>query len=119
MRQDFTTFINNPPNMYRPYDSLGKLVWSEGGYAAGNPLSILLQKYTGITDRLTSNAVLSYNLFPFLILKASLGYNYIDFGETSIFPIKAQDPEYNPHGSASFGNNYSRTWIILKGCSCF
>jgi len=112
MRQDFTAFINNPPNMYRPYDSLGNLVWSEGGYGAGNPLSILLQKYTGITDRLTANAVLSYNLFPFLMIKTSLGYNYIDFDETSIFPIKAQDPEYNPNGSASFGNNYSRTWII-------
>jgi TonB-dependent starch-binding outer membrane protein SusC len=111
-RQDFTTFINNPPNMYSPYNSSGKLVWSEGGYAAGNPLSILLQKYTGITDRLTASAVLSYNLFPFVTIKTNLGYNYIDFDETSIFPIKAQDPQYNPHGSASFGNNFSRTWII-------
>ena len=111
-RQDFTTFINNPPNMYSPYNSSGKLVWSEGGYAAGNPLSILLQKYSGITDRLTASAVLSYNLFPFVTIKTNVGYNYIDFDETSIFPIKAQDPQYNPHGSASFGNNFSRTWII-------
>lgn len=111
-REDFTTFIINPPNMYRPYDSLGKLIWSEGGYSAGNPLSILLQKYTGITDRLTSSVILSYTLSPSLTIKTNLGYNYIDFDETSIFPIKAQNPQYNPRGSASFGNNYSRTWII-------
>lgn len=111
LQEDLTLYINTPPNMYKPYDSLGNLVWSENGYSGGNPLKNLLQKYSGVTDRLTANGNLSYKISPALIVKANFGYNYIAFDETSIYPIKSQNPAYNPHGSASFGNNNIRTWI--------
>lgn len=112
LREDLTGYISNPPDMYKPYDSLGRLKWSEGGYSAGNPLAILLQKYSGITDRLTGNGILSYKILQGLNIKTSFGYNYVGFDETALFPIAAQNPSYNPKGSANFANNAVRTWII-------
>lgn len=101
-----------PPNMYQPYDQNGKLIWSEGGFSYGNPFADLLKKYNVTTNRLTSNAILSYKIIPSLILKTSFGYNEISADETSINPIASQDPGSNPKGSSTFAGNRIKTWII-------
>lgn len=36
--QDLTQNVGMPPDMYLPFDSAGKLRWSEGGVSYGNPL---------------------------------------------------------------------------------
>lgn len=110
--QDLTQFINLPPNMYQPFDSAGKLQWSEGGVSYGNPLSLIFQTYKGVTDRLSGNAVLTYKLLSSLNLKTSFGYNKISFDETLLFPISSQDPSTNPKGSGTFANASVETWII-------
>ncbi len=109
--QDLTQNINVPPNMYLPYDSSGKLRWSEGGVSYGNPLSFLEQKYKGVTSRMTGSALFSYKVLPSLSIKATFGFNNINFSEALLDPISSQNPADNPLGSSTFANNEVKTWI--------
>ena len=111
-QQDLTQFINTIPNAPKPFDSLGRLNWSENGAAIRNhPLANILRTYDVITDRLTGNTVLFYK-FGNLALKSSFGFNSVNVEETSIFPIASDNPAFNPTGSANFGNSSTKSWII-------
>jgi len=112
LSQDLTSFITMAPNSPLLYDSSGKLNWSENGARFSNPLSLLLQEYKGITDRLTAHANIEVKIYQDLYFKTSFGYNYIQFNETGITPIASQDPANNPRGTANFGSNTVKTWII-------
>ncbi len=110
--QDLTTFINLPPNSYPLKDASGNFVWREADYSVGNPLALLRQKNIVLTDRLTANSIISYRPIKSLEIKANFGYNKVSVDEKITSPIIAQDPAYVPTGSAVFGDNFIRTWII-------
>ena len=112
LSQDLTSFITMAPNSPLLYDSSGKLNWSENGARFSNPLALILQEYKGVTDRLTTYANVELKVYRDLYFKTSLGYNFIQFNETGITPISSQDPANNPRGSANFGSNTIKTWII-------
>ena len=110
--QDLTTFINLPPNSYPLKDAAGNYVWREADYSVGNPLALLRQKNEVATDRLTANSIITYRPTNSLEIKANFGYNKVSADEKIASPIVAQDPAYAPKGSAVFGDNFIRTWII-------
>ncbi len=110
--QDLTSFINLPPNMYGPYDSLGKLQWSEGGFSYGNLFALLLQEYSAVSDRLIANSIISYKIIKPLTIKANLNYNNVQYDQYSTRPIASQNPAFNPRGSADFNTTSSKIWNI-------
>jgi TonB-linked SusC/RagA family outer membrane protein len=71
----------------------------------------MLKNYKVVTDRLTSNAILSYKLNNFSF-KISSGYNLVGVEETVASPIIAQNPAFNPKGSAGFANSNNKIWIV-------
>lgn len=109
---DLTQYINLPPDIPDLYDSLGKLTWSKGGISFLNPLAGTLKTYTVITDRLTSNILAGYKIIPSLKLKLNLGANLVRTDEKLLSPIVALDPSNLPTGSAFFGMNQTKGWII-------
>lgn len=112
IRGDLTQFINLPPLLPELYDPSGKLSWSSGGFSFNNPLANLLRKYNVITDRLTANSLIEYSLFHQLKIKVNLGYSRVSVDEKDQVPISSQDPAFSPYGTAFFGKNEIKTWII-------
>ncbi|MCH7408921.1 SusC/RagA family TonB-linked outer membrane protein [Belliella sp. DSM 111904] len=106
---DMTTNIFLPPN-YNPYNEDGSLNWTTG---VSNPLAVFNRRMTNTTRNLMGNAVLSYELLPDLILKSSIGYNYMDMDQVSLNPLSARNPNLqNQRGSAEFGNSSFESYII-------
>lgn len=112
IREDLTQFINLPPVIPELHDSIGKLNWSNAGFSFNNPLANLLRTYKVITDRLTASSLIEYNLFPQLKIKLNLGYNMVSADETDKVPISSQNPAFSPYGTAFFGKNEIKSWII-------
>lgn len=110
--QDITAFINTPPNIYFPYDSIGRLVWQEGGFSYGNVLSYLHQEYSANSDRILANLNLTYKVFDKLIVRTNLNFNSIHYDQYSNRPIASQNPAFNPSGSAIFYNTTSKIWNL-------
>lgn len=110
--QDISVFITNPPNMYEPYDSTGRLQWQEGGFSYGNSLSYLYQQYKANSDRLIANANLSYKISDKLVIRSNFNFNSVQFDQYSTRPIASQNPAFNPRGSATFYNSSSKIWNI-------
>jgi len=102
-----------PPNAPALYNSDGSLNWENGTW--DNPLRNLAAKFESKTGDLVANAVLSYELFPSLFLKSSLGYTDLSTTETRIAPSTVYNPAYNISSSSSglYLNNTNRnSWII-------
>ena len=101
------------PNAPALYDEEGNLNWENSTWI--NPLAKLERKYLGKTNNLISNAELEYKLGKGLILKTNLGFNTIDFRESSAIPSTVFDPALGRGSEFSvlFLNNTSRrSWII-------
>jgi TonB-linked SusC/RagA family outer membrane protein len=101
------------------YDSLGNLNWTGWGGKNGNqqaeslyPFGGLKQPYTGKTNFLNSNLVVSYELIKGLQASASLGYNIEEGNQLSVNPIAAQDPLNDPTGSLGLGYTHNINWIF-------
>lgn len=110
--QDISVFINNPPNMYEPYDSTGRLLWQEGGFSYGNAFSYLYQHYRASSDRLIANANLSYKILDKITIGSNFNFNSVQYDQYSTRPIASQNPAFNPRGSATFYNSSSKIWNI-------
>jgi TonB-linked SusC/RagA family outer membrane protein len=110
--QDISIFITNPPNMYEPYDSTGRLRWHEGGFSYGNSFSYLYQQYSASSGRLIANANLSYKILDKLIIRSNFNFNSVQYDQYSTRPIASQNPAFNPRGSATFYNSSSKIWNI-------
>ncbi|MFA6275786.1 MAG: SusC/RagA family TonB-linked outer membrane protein [Pedobacter sp.] len=110
--QDLTAQSSLPPNMYAPYDSNGKLQWSDAGYSYGNPFSVLLEQYNATSKRLIANAILNYKILPKISIKSNFNYNMVEYNQYSSRPISSQDPAYDPKGSAEFNKATSNIWNI-------
>lgn len=105
------TALSLPPDAPALYDASGSLNWKENGASFSNPMAYLLQTYKGTNERLTSHVVFNYKVLEGLSIKASIGFNSLEFTERSQTPILSQNPANNPKGSASFGLNKFETWI--------
>jgi TonB-linked SusC/RagA family outer membrane protein len=101
------------------YKSDGSINWEEN--AAGvstwtnyNPAAMLLVKYNIQTDNLISDAVLSYQILPGLIIKSNFGYTNTQTNEVQILPLAFYSPSQRPfvQRSASFSDNNIHSWII-------
>jgi TonB-linked SusC/RagA family outer membrane protein len=101
-----------PPDYPAFLDSTGKLNWGYKGYTLTNPLSYLLQKYIAKTESLISHFQIGYELLPGLVIRSSFGYSNLTNNETSINPLAAQNPSFNPSSSSNFGSNILKTWIV-------
>lgn len=112
LSQDLTGYISTPPNAPSPYDSSGRLNWQEKGARFGNPYAILLQSYTGKTDRLSWSTALAVRLGSGITARINGGFNQLYFTETGITPLQSLDPVTNPKGSANFGRTNVRSWIV-------
>ncbi|OQP56074.1 hypothetical protein A4H97_21080 [Niastella yeongjuensis] len=101
------------PNTPSIYDSSGKL-----NYSAWEPVrpyfpfAFLLQPYSSKTHFLNSNFVANYNILKGLNFKISAGFNSATNSQSKLTPISSLDPSYPQTGSAQFGNNFNRGWII-------
>lgn len=112
LNQDLSSFINLPPDAPFPYDSLGRLNWSEHGVSFSNPLASLQKTYLGKSRRLTASCNLQFQLLPAVKLRVNSGYNSFQFDETLLTPIAAQNPAFGPVGYASFGHTNFSGWIV-------
>lgn len=96
---DFTnTAIALAPNAPEAYKQDGSLNWENapnGGTITWiNPYSSLVKIYETKTYNIVSNAVVSYKLFPFLNIRSSFGYTYLQANEFQAFPNSSLPPEY-------------------------
>ncbi|UYQ91771.1 SusC/RagA family TonB-linked outer membrane protein [Chitinophaga horti] len=106
----FSTLAPNTPNLYKPN---GELNFENGTF--DNPLRLLKQKSTAVTDNLISNIVLSYNLTSSLQLKSNLGYSTSTVKETNISPLNSFNPfTVNPATDRTLilGNSQRVSWIV-------
>ncbi|MCS3800592.1 SusC/RagA family TonB-linked outer membrane protein [Niastella sp. OAS944] len=107
------TAVILPPNAPDVFDEFGKL-----NYNGWNParsqfrFAGLLQPYNAKTHFLNSNLTITYEVIKSLIFRTSFGFNTAQAIQESFTPIASQDPNTNPTGSAAFGNNINRNWII-------
>src|SRR5579862_419517 len=108
---DLTLIDNLPPDAPKVFDSSGKLNWSNGTFS--NPFAYLLEPSNTITNTMLGNAVISYQLFPGLELKTSLGYTKMEVNEEQLFPLSSLNPAYGyTSGYSLTANNNVKTWII-------
>lgn len=114
---DLTGYINTIPNL-KLYESDGSLAWQEKGIyynrlqTITNPLSLLERKYRSLSNNLTSNLNLGYNITNTLILKTVLGYNQFTSEEISINPSTSYQPNLGLLPSANFANGNLKSWIV-------
>ena len=99
-----------PPNYPSQLkDSLGRLIWYPG---FTNPLSSLLQPYSGITTNVMGNFSIHYKVLPGLDLKVNAGYTNILLDAKEAAPASSKNPSRNPVSSATFSTNKVQNWIV-------
>ncbi len=115
---DFTPITYLPPDAPALYDANGNLNWqqnSSGVYTFPNPLAQTNASLTNVTDNLTGNANLSYEILPGLQLSANGGYNKIEMNQNYITPLTAYSPALANNTnlrSHRYANNTLKTWLI-------
>lgn len=105
--------ITLPPNAPAIFDEEGKLNYS--GWAPRQntfPFAGLLQPYTSNVNFLNSNVTLNYQILKQVSFRTSFGYNSSQTNQVLLQPIISQDPNNNPTGTAQFGANSNKNWII-------
>jgi TonB-linked SusC/RagA family outer membrane protein len=101
------------PNAPALYDDAGNLNWENSTWQ--NPLSNLAATFESQTNDLVSNAVLSYEIFPNLVLKSNFGFTDLRHTETRTAPSTIYNPAY--HLTSAYSSIYINTtnrqsWII-------
>jgi TonB-linked SusC/RagA family outer membrane protein len=124
---DDGNFVRNAltlsPNAPKLYDAEGNLNWEivsllNGAFITNswtNPLSYLKKTHSTTTSNLVANSTFSYEVLPGLILKTSLGFTELNSKEHLKYPIAAQSPTLinaSSTGSAIFGSNDRKSWIV-------
>jgi TonB-dependent starch-binding outer membrane protein SusC len=109
---DITSSITLPPNTPSFYDAAGNFQWSENGGRFNNPIANALQHFKSKTQSIDLSYQAGFRMLPQLELMLRGGFRYLEFVEGTIIPIASQDPAFHPKGSAGFGRNMFRTWIV-------
>ncbi|MFT3822999.1 MAG: SusC/RagA family TonB-linked outer membrane protein [Chitinophagaceae bacterium] len=105
--------VNMPPNAPPVFDISGKPNYAGWAPIRGQyPFAGLFQPYTAATNFLNASLSLSYLPVKGLRISCSGGYNYGQANQTYLKPIASQDPLNNPLGSAQFGYNNNKNWIV-------
>ncbi len=88
------SFVRNafslPPNAPAIYNPDGSLNWENSTW--DNPLALLERDGRTESQNLVSNLGLQYRLMEGLVLKANLGYTYLDSKERIKIPVESYDP---------------------------
>jgi TonB-linked SusC/RagA family outer membrane protein len=105
--------VNMAPNSPPIYDSVGNLNY-EGWAPVGTqyPFASLKQPYSSTTNFINSNLVVAFVVTKGLVVKSSFGYNYATADQTQFSPIASLNPTRNPTGTANWGNNTNKNWIV-------
>jgi len=101
------------PNAPAVYDADGNLNWANGTWQ--NPLRYLSAIFKSKTNDLVSNAVLSYELFPHLVLKSNFGFTDLRHTETRTAPSTIYNPAYHltsAYSSLYVNNTERQSWIV-------
>ncbi|RYD90947.1 MAG: SusC/RagA family TonB-linked outer membrane protein, partial [Sphingobacteriales bacterium] len=110
--------VKLPPNAPSLYNADGSLNYgpfpdNPNTYSFDNPLAQTLQKFVGNTNNLIANNMVSYELFPGLQIKTSLGYNVLQTEETKYRPSSSYRPDFaDLPGSANYLTKSIGTWIV-------
>lgn len=101
------------PNSPSVFDAQGNL-----NYAGWEPISYLfsfanlLEPYSSKTSLLNSHIQLTYEVLKGLKFSSSFGYSTMQNNQQYLNPIVSKNPANNPVGSARFGGNVLKNWII-------
>ena len=104
-----------------PLNPDGSLNWAPSATGAttyfNNPLAFIKKKYTNKTNNLTSQASLSYDIYPWITIKTNIGYNSLNSNETSILPLSAVIPEALRFAkrTTSIGTTSMNSWLVEPG----
>ncbi len=112
---DAVSLAPNAPALYNPDGSLNWEPLPEDPklLTFDNPMARMLQLYTNKVNSLTSNGLLSYEFFPGLTLKSTLGYNRLVNDEIGTFPKAALSPSNTfSKRAANYSNKFVDTWIV-------
>jgi TonB-dependent starch-binding outer membrane protein SusC len=109
---DLAPYIILSPDAPEVFNSDGSLNWANSTWPVGNPLALTKKLYRAHTNNIVGNLNLNYELAKGLTIKGSFGYTNMQVNEISTSPLASLDPAYNLKGSASFTNNFSRSWNI-------
>ncbi|HEY4151502.1 MAG TPA: SusC/RagA family TonB-linked outer membrane protein, partial [Chitinophagaceae bacterium] len=107
---DLTSGTRLAPNAPPLHDTSGNLTWVYNNVHFTNPLSWLSSVYNATTHTFIGTIHISDTLFNNFYISSYFGANNIETIETSIFPIRAQDPSMSNPGSASFATNTYKSW---------
>ncbi len=100
------------PDAPNPLNPDGSLNWANEGWTYGNPWSYFQQPYAGRTTNMVTNMQLSYTIVRGLDVRASVGYNNLQFDQTQIFPLSTIDPAAGlTSGEGVYNTANSRSWI--------
>ncbi|HEY4061146.1 MAG TPA: SusC/RagA family TonB-linked outer membrane protein [Puia sp.] len=95
------------------FNNKGNLNYAGWGPLEANfPFASLLQTYTDKGDLLNSNLTINFEIIKGLTFRTSLGYNDAINNQVRLFPIASLDPVTAPKGTAQFGNNSNKGYII-------
>lgn len=102
-----------PPNAPALYNKDGSLNWENSTWV--NPLSVLETNYESNSYDLVSNIMLTYEFFPGLDIKTSLGYTNTRFDNQYELPYTYYDPAYeltSEYSSIRKNLVHRKSWIL-------
>lgn len=105
----YTLFM--PPNTPEICTPDGKFNWGPANATFSNPYALLTGKYEVKTNNLIGNGVLSYQLTPGLLLKASLGYHTVQLDDIRANPQTAISPTSFMLPNANIGDRKQQSFI--------
>jgi len=112
--RDLTAFVSLPPNVPSFYDSVGNLIWQQGGYSFNNPMSTLRQPYHALTNNILTDVNVTYSLLKNLTVKINGGINNIRIDESLLQPQGSQNTFTFPNakGQAFFAESKLKSFIV-------
>lgn len=106
------------PNAPALLDEKGDLNWARDKNGSAtfplgfHPYAYMFRKYEALSNTLTTNAYINYNVWKGLSLRSTLGYTSIRLREDFQYPIKSQYLQSYTTGNHFINHNTNNTWII-------
>ncbi len=101
-----------PPNAPAIFDANGNLNYDEWRVTRNFPFASLRQPYVSKTTFVNAGIGINYEITKGLHISTNFGYNNAQVDQVSLMPAASKDPMRNEKGSAYFGNNSNKGWII-------
>jgi TonB-linked SusC/RagA family outer membrane protein len=108
---DFTGNLNIAPDAPALYDANGNINWQNGTF--NNPMAGTFKNARAVTNTLTGNLNLSYEIFHGLQVKSSFGYTNMQMNQTNQqSAMSAYGPPDPNNRENQFATSNLNTWII-------